>query len=346
VKDVTPGPGDGLPAADGRLGEFGRIDRFFKPLAAGNPASLGLTDDAALFGLAPGRELVMTTDAIVGGVHFLPEDPPAEVAVKALGVNVSDLAAMAADPLGYTLALAMPKEYDDAWLEAFTGGLAEAQRLFAIALLGGDSVATPGPLVVSITALGTVPAGRALRRNGAHAGDAVFVTGTFGDAALGLLVLRGKLDPGPEAAAMLVDRYRRPRPRLGAVPLLRRLASAGLDVSDGLVADLGHLCAASGLAAEIEMERVPLSPAARAAVGLRPDLSTLPLVGGDDYEIVFTADPAHEAGIVGLAEEAGIPVTRIGRMTAAEGSAEVRVLDASGKPVSLAGRGWVHFQDG
>lgn len=346
MKGVTPAPSDAPPAADGRLGEFGRIDRFFKPLAAGSPGSLGLTDDAALFGLAPGRELVVTTDAVVGGVHFLPGDPPAEVAVKALGVNVSDLAAMAADPLGYTLALAMPKGCDDAWLAAFAGGLAEAQRLFAIGLLGGDSVATPGPLVVSVTALGTVPAGRALRRNGARAGDAVFVTGTLGDAALGLLVLQGKLDPGPDAAAGLVDRYRRPRPRLAAVPLLRRVASAGLDVSDGLVADLGHLCAASGLAAVVELERVPLSPAARAAVGLRPDLGLLPLVGGDDYEIVFTADSGREAEIAGLAEQAGVPVTRIGRMTAGEGPAEVRVLDASGAPVPLAGRGWVHFQDG
>ncbi|HEV7370933.1 thiamine-phosphate kinase [Arenibaculum sp.] len=343
---MTPPASDGPRPAGDRLGEFDRIDRFFRPLAAGNPASLGLTDDAALLALAPDRELVVTTDALVEGVHFLPGDPPADVAVKALGVNVSDLAAMAADPLGYTLALAMPRGCDDAWLEAFAGGLAEAQRLFAIALLGGDSVATPGPLVISVTAMGTVPKGRALRRGTARAGDAVFVTGTFGDAALGLLVLQGRLDPGPAAAAELADRYRRPRPRLAAVPLLRAVASAGLDVSDGLVADLGHLCAASGLAAEIAMERVPLSAAARAAVGLRPDLRTLPLVGGDDYEIVFTADAAREGEIAALARDAGVDVTRIGGMVEAGSAAGVRVLDPSGAPVPLAGRGWVHFQDG
>ena len=175
-------------------GEFGRIDRYLKPLAAGFPGALGLTDDAAVFGIPADRELVITTDALVAGVHFLPDDPPADIAAKLLRVNLSDLAAMAADPLAYSLVTSLPADIGDDWLAAFAAGLAEDQQRYGIHLMGGDSVSTPGPVTLSVTAFGLVPKGQALRRGTAGADDLVFVSGTIGDAALGLRVLQGKLE--------------------------------------------------------------------------------------------------------------------------------------------------------
>lgn len=328
------------------LGEFGRIDRFFKPLAASSPASLGLTDDAAVLPAAAGRDTVVTTDALVEGVHFLPDDPPAALAFKALGVNVSDLVAMAADPLGYTLAIALPAARGEDWLAEFVQGLGEAQERFGIPLLGGDSVSTPGPLTISVTALGGVPAGRALRRGGGRPGDAVYVSGTLGDAALGLQLLNGALDlDDAEAAAELADRYRRPRPRTALVPVLRRFASAGLDVSDGLLADLGHLCRVSGLSATIRFDDLPLSPAARAALAARPGFAELPLVGGDDYEIVFSVPAGEGAAMEAAAQHAGVRVARIGMLEPGP-SGEIGVLDRQGRRMEPARRGWVHFRQG
>jgi thiamine-monophosphate kinase len=336
----------GRSEAGAPLGEFGRIDRFFKPLAASSPASLGLTDDAAVLPAAAGRDTVVTTDALVEGVHFLPDDPPATLAFKALGVNVSDLVAMAADPLGYTLAIALPAARGEDWLAAFVQGLGEAQEHFGIPLLGGDSVSTPGPLTLSVTALGGVPAGRALRRGGGRPEDAVYVSGTLGDAALGLQVLNGALAlDDAEAAAELTDRYRRPRPRTALVPVLRRFASAGLDVSDGLLADLGHLCRTSGLSATIRFDDLPLSPAARVALAARPDFAELPLVGGDDYEIVFSVPAGEGAAMEAAARDAGVRVARIGTLGAGP-PAEIGVLDRQGRRMELARRGWVHFQQG
>lgn len=333
-----------------RRGEFDRIDRYFKPLAASSPASLGLTDDAAVIPATIGRETVVTTDALVEGVHFLPGDQPGMLAAKALGVNVSDLVAMAADPVGYTLALALPATCGEDWLAAFAEGLGEAQERFGIPLLGGDSVSSPGPIVLSVTALGSVPAGGALRRGGGRRGDLVYVSGTLGDSALGLHVLRGTLaldDAG--AMAELADRYHRPRPRTALVPVLRRHASAGLDVSDGLLADLGHLCRASGLGAEIRFDDLPLSAAARAAVIARPDLAELPLVGGDDYEIVFSVAPEDASAMEVAAATAGVPVARIGVLVSPASPASagtIDVLDRDGRRMDIRRRGWVHFQEG
>lgn len=340
---MVPGGSEGGGAP---LGEFDRIDRFFKPLAASSPASLGLTDDAAVLPAVAGRDTVVTTDALVEGVHFLPDEPPGTLAVKALGVNVSDLVAMAAEPLGYTLALALPPGRGDDWLAGFAQGLGEAQERFGIPLLGGDSVSTPGPLTLSVTALGGVPAGGALRRGGGRAGEAVYVSGTLGDAALGLQFLRGALPlDAAAAAAELADRYRRPRPRLPLVPVLRRFARAGLDVSDGLLADLGHLCRISGVSATIRFDDLPLSPSARAALAARPDLAELPLVGGDDYEVVFSVAAEQASALEAAARDAGVAVTRIGTLDAGP-PGEVRVLDRGGGPMAVARRGWVHFRQG
>lgn len=329
-----------------RPGEFEVIGRYFAPLAEGFPGALGLTDDAALLNPGPGRELAVTSDALVAGVHFLAEDTAADVAAKALRVNLSDLAAMGAEPLVYTLALALTPGIDEDWLAAFSASLRADQAEFGISLAGGDTVSTPGPLSLTVCAFGTVPAGDALKRSGARPGDAVFVSGTIGDAGLGLDVLTGSIDGLPdEVTGPLVERYRRPSPRCGFGPRLIGLASAAIDVSDGLAADLGHICEVSCVSAEIEASQVPLSAAASAALARDGDLMARVLTGGDDYEILFTADAARESEIKAAAVAAGVAVTRIGAIDeAGEGaSGRVSVVGGDGRIFSLEAGGFRHF---
>jgi thiamine-monophosphate kinase len=308
-------------------GEFERIERFFAPLAA--PEASGLADDVALLAVPDGRELVLTTDTIVEGVHYLPGDPPDLVAKKLLRVNLSDLAAKGAEPLGYLLNLTLPERCSDDWLEIFCRGLAEDQREFGFSLFGGDSVRTTGPAVLSATLFGGVPVGGIPRRGGARIGDHLCVTGTLGDAALGLAALRGELPALREAErAWLAERYRLPRPRLAEGRSLAPLVHAMMDVSDGLVQDAGHICRASSLAAVIELAALPLSPAARRAVDAEPDRLQLVLGGGDDYELLCTA-ATPPAG-----------VTVIGRCVSGSG---VTVVDCEGREVSVASPGYRHF---
>lgn len=322
-----------------RLGEFERIARFFAPLAG--PGALGLLDDAALIDPLPGRQLVVTADAIVAGVHFLPDDPPDLIARKLLRVNLSDLAAMAASPLYYLMTTALPPSYGEEWLAGFAAGLAADQTAFGVSLLGGDSVATPGPATLSLTAIGSVAAGQAVRRNGALPGDTIYVTGTIGDAALGLAVLTGGLDVrDPAERDFLAARYRLPQPRLATGAALAGLAHAMQDVSDGLVADLGHICAVSGVAGVIDAAALPLSPAARHALDRNPGLLPRILTGGDDYELLFTSSGDHAAAVAALAQPSGPPITPIGRIVAGSG---VRVLDRAGKDIVLATQGFRHF---
>jgi len=330
-------------AAARPLGEFGRIARYFKPLTAGFAGARGLADDAAVFGVPAGRELVVTVDAMVAGVHFLPGDPPEDVAAKLLRVNLSDLAAMGAEPYAYTLVTALPKDLPEDWLAAFARGLGEDQRRYGIHLAGGDSVSTAGPVTLSVTAMGLVPTGQALPRCGGRAGDAVFVTGSIGDAALGLQVAFGKLDVADaEARAHLLGRLRRPEPRVGVGARLPGVAAACLDVSDGLVADLAHLAEESGCAAVLHAGRVPLSAAARAVVGGDPARLALALTGGDDYELLFSAPVERRQALAAVADEAGVAITEVGRLEAGE-AGRVTVRDDSGAPLALPARGWTHF---
>ncbi len=261
-----PSGADAAPS--GEPGEFERIRRYFAPLAG--PGGLDLLDDAALVDCREGHRLVMTADAIVEGVHYLADDPPGLVAKKLLRVNLSDLAAMAARPLHYLLTTALPAERGPEWIAAFAGGLADDQRRFEVALLGGDSVATHGPAVLSLTAIGEVAAGTEIRRSGARIGDMVWVSGTIGDAWLGLGVLRGA---HPQLSAehrdALISRFRLPEPRVELGPALRGIAHAMIDVSDGLLADLGHICETSRVGAVVEQPALPLSAAARVAEGRR-----------------------------------------------------------------------------
>ena len=329
-----------------RPGEFEVIGRYFAPLASRFPGALGLTDDAAILSHGDGRELAVTSDALVAGVHFLSEDTAADIAAKALRVNLSDLAAMGAEPLAYTVALALTADIDEDWLAAFSASLGADQQEFGIVLAGGDTVSTPGPLSISICAFGTVSAGAALKRSGAKPGDAIFVSGTVGDGALGLAVLKGELTGlSGTVAASLVERYRRPRPRCALGPRLIGVATAAIDVSDGLVADLGHICKASGVSASIEADRVPLSEAAREALTRDSDLLARVLGGGDDYEILFSAAATDEAAVQAAGEAAGVPVTRIGTVVeaAAGDVGAVSTVDADGRVFTLEAVGFRHF---
>lgn len=331
------------PGSKAPLGEFGRIDRYFKPLAAGFPGARGLADDAAVFGVPAGKELVVTTDAMVAGIHFFPDDAPGDIAAKLLRTNLSDLAAMGAAPLAYTLVTALPRELDESWLAGFAAGLGEDQKRFGIALAGGDSVSTGGPVTLSVTAFGLVPAGKAVPRWGGRAGDTLYVTGTIGDAALGLQIAFGKLVVGDEVArAHLLGRLRRPDPRVTIGPRLVGLASAMLDVSDGLVADLEHLCTESGCAAVLESSRVPLSDAARTVIGTDPTRLALALTGGDDYELLFAVPVEAASGLQALAVETGVPISAVGRLQAGDAGA-ILVQDEQGRAVDLPVRGWQHF---
>ena len=316
-------------------GEFEFIARRLRPLATAGGA-LELTDDAALLDPAPGSQLVLAKDAMVAGVHFLEDDPPAQIAQKLVRVNLSDLAAMGAAPLGYLLALARPQEITDHWLGGFCAGLAADNAEFGIALLGGDTVATPGPLTLSLTAVGEVPKGTALLRRGAGGGDDVWVSGTLGDGALGLKVLRAEIDAGDEARAFLIERYRLPRPRLALGQALRGIASAAIDISDGLIADLGHILEVSGVGAELQADALPLSPAAQGLPGARDAA----LAGGDDYELLFTAPPERRSDVEALARRLDLPLTRIGQIRAAP---DLEVVDARGHRLEPPAKGWQHF---
>lgn len=324
-------------------GEDALIARYFKPVAA-DPGAFGLDDDAAV--LKPqGADIVVTTDAIVEGVHFLPDDPPDTVARKALRVNLSDLAAKGATPAGFVLTLAL-RTADDAWLKPFAGALGEDAKSYLCPLLGGDTVSTPGPLTISVTAFGRVPADKMVRRRGARRGDRVVVSGTIGDAALGLDILKG----GAVAAAlagdeagrqMLVGRYRVPQPRNALAAAVRTHASAAMDVSDGLVGDLTKLCAASGVSAAIHAPGIPLSRAAAALVANGTVGIESLIAGGDDYEILCTVPEADFEAFANDARKAGVAVTPIGAVIA--GSAIPSFLDVQGRELVLKRRSWSHF---
>lgn len=328
-----------MPALD-VAGEFETIERLLKPLAHPEWAR-GLTDDVAILPSRPGQDLVLTKDAMVEGVHFLPGDPLDTVARKLLRVNLSDLAAKGAEPFGYLLSCFWSERCGWPEREAFAAGLAEDQARFGVGLLGGDTVKTPGPASFSLTALGWVPAGAAVSRAGAQVGDLVFVTGSIGDGLLGLRAARGELALDEERIAALIDHYRTPTPRLDFAPVVREFATASVDVSDGLAADLAHVARASGAAIMLNLNVLPLSAAAQAWFDDRVDaqLSLEDLAGGgDDYQIAFTAHPRHEESLRREAERRLVRLTRVGEVTAGVGL----TATYDGRPVQMARPGWTH----
>jgi thiamine-monophosphate kinase len=319
------------------------ISGYFRPIAT-DPGAFNFGDDAAVL-KALGDDIVVTTDAIVEGVHFLPDDPPDSIARKALRVNLSDLAAKGASPAGFVLTLAL-RTADDAWLKPFARGLGEDATLFGCPLLGGDTVSTPGPLMISITAFGRISPGKMVHRSGAKPGDRVVVTGTIGDAALGLAILKGgaaAADLTDDAAAkqMLVERYRIPQPRNALAMAVRDLAHAAMDVSDGLAGDLAKLCGASGVSAAIDAPSIPLSAAAatllaRGTVGIEAIVS-----GGDDYEILCAIPENRLEAFAQAAGIAGVAVTSIGTVIA--GTSVPRFLDGQGRDIALSRLSYSHF---
>ena len=311
-----------------RPSEDSLIARYFAPLAA--EGALGLRDDAAVLRPRPGHDLVVTADALVAGVHFLSEDPPASIARKALGVNVSDLAAKGADPVGFLLTLALPGNWTEDWLAGFAAGLGQAAQDWRCPLLGGDTVRARDGVTLSITALGEVPAGRMVLRTTARAGDLVCLTGSVGDATLGLALRLAALgstagaddwqaSPTPEDRDHLIDRYLHPQPRIALARALREHARAAMDVSDGLAGDLAKMLRASGVTAVVEVDRVPLSRAVRAATAVEPALVDRVLTGGDDYEILCTVAPEHFAAFEAETRNAGVPLSSIGRVVEGTG---------------------------
>jgi thiamine-monophosphate kinase len=322
-------------------GEEAIIQGYLAPLAAGFPGAFGLRDDCAALTPTPGHDLVLKTDAIAEGVHFRADDPPADIGWKALAVNVSDLAAKGATPRIYLLSLSFPMFPDAEWLSGFVAGLAAAQAAFGITLAGGDTDRRPGPISITPFVVGEVASGRMVRRTTALPGDHILVSGTLGDSAAGLAVLAGdQAGVSASESAYLSARYRRPEPRLALRNALAH-ATAAMDISDGLVKDLGRMCQASGgLGARIEAARVPVSPACRAWIGSDLHRALAPLTGGDDYEVLAAVAPGQLDDFRREAAASGVAVTEIGRFKA---SGDVEVAGKDGRPATLPRSGYDHF---
>jgi thiamine-monophosphate kinase len=327
-------------SSDRRPGEFDLIRELFAPLSRGLPGARELQDDVATIDCPAGHETVLKADAIVEDVHFLKVDPARSIAKKALRVNLSDFAAKGADPHAYLLVLALPDWINGAWLEEFAQGLAEDQAEFGIMLAGGDTVRTPGALTIAVTLTGFVPEGQTIRRAGAKPGDIVWVTGTIGDAAGGLELLRANLSASADWQETLISRYRVPSPRLAFGRALRGVADASLDVSDGLMADLGHIAGVSGVRIEIDASRVPLSEEFGRFYGCSDSSVVRAATAGDDYEIAFVTESGKRARVEALSVQTGTRVTEIGRVTTGAG---VVLLDDAGREIPVARRGFTHF---
>ncbi|MTI17374.1 thiamine-phosphate kinase [Rhodobacteraceae bacterium RKSG542] len=332
------------------MDEFGLIKRYFAPLATSSGAA-GLLDDVATLEIPEGHELVLNKDMLAADIHFFKEDDPQAVARKALRVNLSDIAAKGATPLGYLLGVGFPKTIDENWIAAFSQGLAIDQDVFGISLLGGDTIRSPERIVLSVTALGSAPKGQLVRRHTAQAGAQIYVTGTIGDSALGLqlrLDREKESDWGlsAEQSEHLLDRYLLPQPRVAAAPAVLQFACASMDISDGLVADLGHMCRNSGVRAQVDLDKLPLSEGARVAVEGRDDVLRTVITGGDDYEILCAVLSENCSGFEGSLREASVPFAKIGELFEREtqaGATEV-ILFKDGEPFLLRGdEGFQHF---
>jgi thiamine-monophosphate kinase len=320
------------------LSEFELIRRYFTHPAPG--ARLGVGDDGAVVRVRHGMELVVSADMLISGQHFFADAEPRQLGHKALAVNLSDMAAMGATARWATLALALP-DIDTAWLRGFAAGFMQLARRHGVDLIGGDT--TRGPLAICVQIMGEVPAGQALTRSGAKAGDDVWVSGHLGDAALALAALKGRVQLSSEELHKIAPRLHKPTPRLALGAALRRTARSAIDISDGLCADVNHLCERSGVSAVVEFKRVPISRIMRKQLGSGVARDAV-LTGGDDYELCFTASPAQARAVLRAASRARTRVTRIGRIERATRRPEVRVLDGNGNPIEFDRGGYDHFR--
>ena len=324
-----------------RTGEFDTIDKFFAPLCEGFPGARGLTDDTASLVISDDHEAVITMDTMVSGVHFLATDPPDLIARKLMRVNLSDLASAGATPRTYFLSLSLPPSIDDNWVRSFAEGLSVDQNSYNVVLGGGDTTSTPGPLTLTLTAIGEVPKGQVITRKGAQAGQDIYVSGTIGDAALALALIQTTgVEQVQAGAPSLMARYQLPEPRVSLGVLLLGVATSAADISDGLMADLGHICRTSGVGAEIRSSSVPLSDEARKLLAEQSELSNCVYSGGDDYELLFTARSEDAERITAISETLNMPITRIG--CAIKGESPVLLSD-SGEIIELSSSGWRHF---
>ncbi len=328
-----------------KLSEFDRIAKFFRPLAAKVPGASDLLDDAAVITPAPGKDLVYTKDAMIAGTHFYPDDAPQDIAQKLYRVNLSDLTAKGAKARYYMLSIALPRDIPDHWLAAFTDGLQDAQNRFDMHLIGGDSVSIAGPVALSLTAIGEVDTGNAVRRGGAQPGDLVFVTGNIGDGYLGYRVKDGAdFSLSETHHAYLTRAYHYPDIPVAIAPFLQRHAHAAVDVSDGLLADACHIARASHCQMVIYAHDIPYSDAASAVLktGVMDEMRLL--TGGEDYQTVFTLAPQDSAALLSYCREHSVKITQIGAITdRPPGASPLRLMTAAGKPIALPDRlGWMH----
>jgi thiamine-monophosphate kinase len=326
-------------------GEERLITDYFAPLARDWPGAFGLRDDCASVEPAPGQEIVIKTDPVRAGVHFFPDDAPADIAWKALAVNISDLAAKSARPLGYLLAVSFPEKPTDVWLRAFAEGLREAQDAFGCTLIGGDTDRADGPMTLAVTVLGECPVGGMVRRDTARSGDVLYVSGTLGDAALGLAIHGGAEEVAgwnlsDAELRLLRRRYLRPEPRLGLKAALRNFARASMDLSDGLAKDLGRMCRASGCGADVDTALLPRSAAMQSVLSLHPKAVECMISAGDDYEILAAVAPENMEAFERSAKAGAIPVRRIGHLHT---RGDVRFFGPDGQPMLLRHTGYDHF---
>ena len=323
------------------LGEFDIIKTYFSPLTLSEKGAFNLTDDAAIMEIPNGKGLVVTTDTLVEGIHFLSEDLPENIAAKLLRVSLSDLAAMGSTPAYYNLSIATKASTKADWFKAFASGLLADQVEFGITLIGGDTVATSGPITLSITAMGLVENGLAIRRNGATLGDDIWVSGPIGDAALGLMSATGKLRKiSDKNRKYLISRYTKPIPQTLLAPKLTKYVNSAIDISDGLIADLKHICEASNLGARVQIADVPLSRAAKKVLAEEPGYMDLILGGGDDFELLFTADKSFRTIAKSLTKDLDVSLTKIGMMVRGR---SVEMFDVDGQEYSISKIGYTHF---
>ena len=320
--------------------EFKKIKKFFSPLAKSRINGTSLDNDAALLELSSLKNLVVTTDTLVEKIHFGLTDNPCLIAKKLMRINLSDLAAMGSSPLAYLLNLALPKKVTDQWLGRFTLGLKEDQKKYNIFLAGGDTVATTGPIVLSLTAFGFNQKGLYHKRSGAKEGDFIFVSGTVGDSALGLISIKKELKIPKKDREFLIQKYFLPEPRISLGEKLLTIASSAIDVSDGLAQDINHICMSSGIGAQLFFSKLPISSSAKLLLKNYPKFKKKILNGGDDYEIVFTASSELEKKIETLSKKTRIKITKIGVMTRAK---RFKILDHQNHEIKIKHLGYQHF---